>query len=66
MVILLDGFRWDYIEPQLTGFQQLIAKGVKAEYLTPIFPSSSYPNYYSIMPGMDAGSVLFGNVYKVG
>ena len=53
MVILFDGFRWDYIQdiPDLPGFQWIKENGVKADYLQPAFPTTSYPNYYSLMTG---------------
>lgn len=54
LVILLDGFRWDYLEQDghmLPGFESILQHGVKAEYLIPVYPTLSYPNYYSIMTG---------------
>ncbi len=51
ILILLDGFRWDYFQPNHVGFHQMFQEGVKAEYLQPVFPSVSYTNYYSIATG---------------
>uniref|UniRef100_A0A8C9S486 glycerophosphocholine cholinephosphodiesterase n=1 Tax=Scleropages formosus TaxID=113540 RepID=A0A8C9S486_SCLFO len=53
LVLLLDGFRYDYADAleQLAGFRELAEGGVKADYLTPNFPSLSFPNYYSLMTG---------------
>ncbi|XP_051876489.1 glycerophosphocholine cholinephosphodiesterase ENPP6 [Pristis pectinata] len=55
LVFLIDGFRYDYIGEKeldnLPGFREIIEMGVKAQYLTPDFPSNSYPNYYSLMTG---------------
>lgn len=53
LVFLLDGFRYDYIDQlqELPGFQELVDRGVKVDYMTPDFPSLSYPNYYSLMTG---------------
>lgn len=54
LVILLDGFRWDYLEQDghmLPGFGSILQHGVKAEYMIPVYPTLSYPNYYSIMTG---------------
>uniref|UniRef100_A0A672H0R5 glycerophosphocholine cholinephosphodiesterase n=1 Tax=Salarias fasciatus TaxID=181472 RepID=A0A672H0R5_SALFA len=53
LVFLIDGFRYDYTDQlqALPGFQQLVQEGVKVEYLTPDFPSLSYPNYYTLMTG---------------
>ncbi|XP_061166536.1 glycerophosphocholine cholinephosphodiesterase ENPP6-like [Saccostrea echinata] len=55
LVILLDGFRWDYLEQDgqmLPGFNSIFKQGVKAEYMVPVYPTLSYPNYYSIMTGV--------------
>ncbi|XP_068451439.1 glycerophosphocholine cholinephosphodiesterase ENPP6 [Clinocottus analis] len=53
LVFLIDGFRYDYMDDlqALPGFRQLVGKGVKVDYMTPDFPSLSYPNYYSLMTG---------------
>uniref|UniRef100_A0A3Q2DJS2 glycerophosphocholine cholinephosphodiesterase n=1 Tax=Cyprinodon variegatus TaxID=28743 RepID=A0A3Q2DJS2_CYPVA len=54
LVFLLDGFRYDYIDQlqELPGFRELVERGVKVDYMTPDFPSLSYPNYYSLMTDM--------------
>ncbi|MEQ2207622.1 Ectonucleotide pyrophosphatase/phosphodiesterase member 6 [Xenoophorus captivus] len=51
LVFLLDGFRYDYVDKlhELPGFRELVDRGVKVDYMTPEFPSLSYPNYYSLM-----------------
>lgn len=55
LVFLLDGFRSDYISEEvlasLPGFREIVSRGVKVDYLTPDFPSLSYPNYYTLMTG---------------
>lgn len=55
LVFLLDGFRSDYISEEvlvsLPGFKEIVNRGVKVDYLTPDFPSLSYPNYYTLMTG---------------
>jgi len=52
ILILVDGVRYDYVrDPSLKGFQRMARKGVKAEYVQPIFPSNSYPNWYTIVTG---------------
>ncbi|KAF4026104.1 hypothetical protein G4228_018304 [Cervus hanglu yarkandensis] len=55
LLFLLDGFRADYISDEalesLPGFKEIVSRGVKVDYLTPDFPSLSYPNYYSLMTG---------------
>ncbi|XP_021080866.1 glycerophosphocholine cholinephosphodiesterase ENPP6 isoform X3 [Mesocricetus auratus] len=55
LLFLLDGFRSDYISEEvlasLPGFREIVNRGVKVDYLTPDFPSLSYPNYYTLMTG---------------
>lgn len=52
IVILMDGFRWDYFDHvDMPGFKKMANDGVKVDYLQPDYPSLSYPNYYSIMTG---------------
>lgn len=55
LLFLLDGFRHDYISQEalesLPGFREIVNRGVKVDYLTPDFPSLSYPNYYTLMTG---------------
>lgn len=55
LVFLIDGFRYDYINEKelevLPGFKKLVQSGVKVDYMTPDFPSLSYPNYYTLMTG---------------
>lgn len=52
ILILADGVRWDYVnDPNLTAFDRMRKRGVKASYVQPIFPSYSYPNWYTIVTG---------------
>lgn len=53
LVFLIDGFRYDYMDDlqNLPGFKEIMDNGVKVDYMTPDFPSLSYPNYYSLMTG---------------
>ena len=54
LLILMDGFRWDYFDlPDVAfmGFTDMFRNGVRAEYMISDWPTSSYPNYYSIMTG---------------
>uniref|UniRef100_A0A672UI08 glycerophosphocholine cholinephosphodiesterase n=1 Tax=Strigops habroptila TaxID=2489341 RepID=A0A672UI08_STRHB len=61
LVFLLDGFRFDYIDDSelegLPGFRDIVNMGVKVDYMTPDFPSLSYPNYYTLMTGDDTRKV---------
>lgn len=55
ILISLDGFRWDYqrVAPTPT-LDALMARGVRAEALKPIFPTKTFPNHYSIVTGLYA------------
>lgn len=50
LLILFDGFRWDYVK-DMEGFNEMKRIGVHADYLIPVFPSMSFPNYYSLVTG---------------
>ncbi|XP_062380236.1 glycerophosphocholine cholinephosphodiesterase ENPP6-like [Sardina pilchardus] len=53
LVFLIDGLRYDYLDnlENFPGFREIVENGVKADYLTPEFPSLSFPNYFSLMTG---------------
>ncbi len=55
LLISLDGFRSDYFEKAPTpNLDRLAREGVKAKWMTPIFPSMTFPNHYSIVTGLYA------------
>lgn len=59
LLILVDGFRWDYLDifftpGELRGFPKLQEMGVRVDRQTPQFPTLSYVNYYSLMTGLHA------------
>ncbi|TTG17232.1 Ectonucleotide pyrophosphatase/phosphodiesterase family member 6 [Bagarius yarrelli] len=62
LVFLIDGFRYDYMDDlqNLPGFKEIVYNGVKVDYMTPDFPSLSYPNYYTLMTDMAA--VYYENI----
>lgn len=53
VLISIDGFRHDYIDlykpPFLSSIQD---RGFRAKSLTPIFPSKTFPNHYSLITGL--------------
>ncbi|CAL1274325.1 unnamed protein product [Larinioides sclopetarius] len=52
IVVLVDGVRWDYLDDKnLKGFRRIMEKGSRASYVTPIFPSLSYPNWETLVTG---------------
>lgn len=55
ILISFDGFRWDYPTKAPTpNLTRLMARGVRAENLIPIFPSVTFPNHYTIVTGLYA------------
>ena len=55
LLISFDGFMNEYIERNETpNFDKLIANGVKAEYMIPVFPTKTFPNHYTIATGLYA------------
>lgn len=63
LLISFDGFRYDYLERVNTPhFDSLITDGVQAERLIPVFPSTTFPNHYSIVTGLyPENSGMIGN-----
>lgn len=53
VLVSLDGFRYDYVKKYGAKNIEAIAKqGVQASSLIPSFPSSTFPNHYSLVTGM--------------
>ncbi|GAA5894436.1 hypothetical protein JCM6882_004821 [Rhodosporidiobolus microsporus] len=53
ILVSLDGVRADYLERGLTPHLLNISrKGMRAEYLQPVFPSLTFPNHWSILTGL--------------
>src|SRR6201988_2426629 len=52
ILISLDGFRWDYFDKApAPALMALAARGVKAKWMIPAFPSETFPNHYTIVTG---------------
>lgn len=58
LYIMMDGFRWDYVDLQspnvLPGFTKFLKEGVRARWTHPLFPSLSYPTWTSLVTGQYA------------
>jgi len=55
ILVSLDAFRWDYLEKysaETPHLRALAADGVRAEHLVSCYPSSTFPNHYSIATGL--------------
>ncbi|KAJ2840876.1 hypothetical protein FBU31_000017 [Coemansia sp. 'formosensis'] len=57
ILVSLDGFRADYLDRGITPeLLNIGRKGLRADYMIPSFPSSTFPNHYSIATGLYPGS----------
>lgn len=55
VLVSLDGFRYDYLDrPAAANLHALAARGVRARWMVPIFPSKTFPNHYSQVTGLYA------------
>jgi predicted AlkP superfamily pyrophosphatase or phosphodiesterase len=53
VLVSLDAFRWDYFDRYPTpALHELARDGVRAERLTPSFPTKTFPNHYTIVTGL--------------
>ncbi len=53
ILISLDGFRYDYLAKYKPPHLSALARaGVRARWLTPSFPSKTFPNHYTIATGL--------------
>lgn len=53
VMVSFDGFRWDYADRYETpNFDEMASQGVKAERMIPSFPTSTFPNHYSLVTGL--------------
>lgn len=56
VLVSFDGFRWDYAaRTETPAFDRLVASGVRADRLVPVFPSKTYPGHYSMATGLYPG-----------
>lgn len=53
LLVSFDGFMNEYIDRNPTpNFDRMIAGGVKAEHMIPVFPTKTFPNHYSQVTGL--------------
>lgn len=51
-LVSLDGFRPDYLELGITpNLKRISEQGVQAEWMTPSYPSLTFPNHFTIVTG---------------
>ncbi len=53
LLVSIDGFRWDYLDRAVApNLQRLARGGVRAQWLTPAFPTLTFPNHYTLVTGL--------------
>jgi predicted AlkP superfamily pyrophosphatase or phosphodiesterase len=66
ILVSLDGFRDDYLEKYNPPNLNLLAReGVRARWMTPSFPSKTFPNHYAIATGLypQNNGIVENNIY---
>lgn len=69
ILISVDGYRADYFTRYPTPTLQALAqRGVRARWMTPAFPSLTFPNHYTIATGLypDHHGIVGNNIYDPG
>lgn len=66
ILISLDGFKPEYLDKYPAPTLNLLAKeGVRAKWMTPSYPSLTFPNHYAIATGLypDHNGIVANNIY---
>ncbi|MGD9563903.1 MAG: ectonucleotide pyrophosphatase/phosphodiesterase [Pyrinomonadaceae bacterium] len=69
ILISLDGFRYDYLDKYAPPTLRAMARdGVRAKWMTPSFPTKTFPNHYTIATGLypQNHGIVGNNVYDFG
>lgn len=68
ILVSFDGWRWDYGQrASLPSLERLAARGVRAKWLVPSFPTKTFPNHYTIVTGLYPGhhGIVANNILDV-
>jgi predicted AlkP superfamily pyrophosphatase or phosphodiesterase len=66
VLVSIDGFRFDYLKKYRPPvLSRLAREGVRAKWMTPVFPTKTFPNHYSIVTGLypDEHGIIENNMY---
>lgn len=66
VLISIDGFRSDYIDHYKPKYLRKLARsGVRAKWMTPSFPTKTFPNHYTIATGLypENHGIVANNMY---
>jgi predicted AlkP superfamily pyrophosphatase or phosphodiesterase len=69
ILVSLDGFRADYFDRfEVTNIRQLAARGARARWMRPVFPTLTFPNHYSLVTGLhpDRHGIVNNNFHDPG
>ncbi len=56
LLVSIDGLRADALDRGLTpNIQRMIDGGVRARWMTPSYPSLTFPNHYTLVTGLRPG-----------
>jgi predicted AlkP superfamily pyrophosphatase or phosphodiesterase len=69
ILISIDGFRYDYFEKfQPPEINRLAREGVRARWMTPAFPTKTFPNHYTVATGLYPAhhGIVENNVFDFG
>lgn len=68
LLVSIDGMRVDYLDRGLTpNLQRLIDGGVRARWMTPSYPSLTFPNHYTLVTGLhpDRHGIIHNTMHDV-
>jgi predicted AlkP superfamily pyrophosphatase or phosphodiesterase len=66
ILVSIDGFHPDYLNKYQAPTLSMLARGgVRAKWMTPVYPSLTFPNHYSIATGLypDRHGIVGNNIY---
>jgi predicted AlkP superfamily pyrophosphatase or phosphodiesterase len=66
VIISLDGFRADFLHRRITPtLSSFVQQGVSPRYMTPSFPSLTFPNHFTLVTGMypESHGIVGNNFY---
>jgi len=66
ILVSIDGFRYDYLDIyKPKALNKLAKEGVRAKWMTPSFPSKTFPNHYTIATGLLPAhhGIVANNIY---
>jgi len=69
ILVSLDGFRYDYLDKyHPPALERLAREGVRAKWMTPSFPTKTFPNHYTIVTGLypEHHGIVENNIWDFG